>query len=161
VEGLRCYGGGHVWGAKPPADTSLREETMTPEVLSRIIERAKTDRAFFHSLVFNPEKIFAQMPELSRAEKSAMLAVKPEAFFAVTFGPVAECGDTCGDRSCSLTCGVGSCEDTCSASSCGRTCKGSCKETVQVRVERTGRQAVVGRPSRSKRRTRRKLRPAG
>lgn len=125
---------------------------MTPEGLSRIIERAKQDRAFFHSLVFSPESVFAQVPELGRAERAALLAMKPEEFFAVTFGTAAQCGDTCGERSCSLTCGKFSCEDTCSAYSCGRTCVGSCKETVQMRPKGVARkQTAVGRPSRAKR----------
>jgi hypothetical protein len=125
---------------------------MSPEVINRILQRARSDPEFFHKLVFTPEKVFREIPELSRGDKAAMLAAKPEEFFVAGLAVAAQCGDTCGDRSCSRTCGWASCSDTCSKDSCGRTCKSSCRVTVALQFERGAKRRgkTAARSSRSK-----------
>src|SRR5437879_5540100 len=89
----------------PIVPSHVKGEAMTPNVLNLIIGRAKRDPGFFHRLVFEPEKALKDIPELTSADRSAIVAIKPEEFFIGGLNIAAECGDTCGDRSCSRTCG--------------------------------------------------------
>ena len=92
--------------------------------VSKLIDRAKNDSDFFHSLIFDTERVLASIDFLSEEERKAILSVKPEdlivglASGGMKDEVAAECGGTCG-ASCGATCGAscgGSCTVTCAAS---------------------------------------------
>jgi len=105
------------------------------ESLNRLVEQARKDPAFFHSLVFSPDKVLDKIDYLDRREKGMIVGLAPEdvvagiaGLFVNPGGTVAECGTTCGSGSCTVTCDS-SCGDTC-ASSCDSTCsRASCGVT--------------------------------
>jgi hypothetical protein len=99
------------------------------EGLKRLVDQARKDPAFFHALVFDPEKVISRLSYLDRKTKGALLRLDPDVLIRNLIPiEVAECGDTCGAGSCTATCGAGSCTDTC-GSSCGGTCGSSCDHT--------------------------------
>jgi hypothetical protein len=99
--------------------------------VQRLVKQAKDDPKFFHDLIWKTEETLVSLTFLSRAEKSAILAIKPEDLVVgLATGGVgaiaAACGATCGascGASCGATCG-GSCGGSCSA-----TCAASCGVT--------------------------------
>jgi hypothetical protein len=105
------------------------------QALHELVEQARSDPEFFHSLVFEPEKALGQASYLDRREKAMIISLTPEAviaglagLFVNPGGTIAECGTTCGSGSCTNTCDS-SCGDTC-ASSCDSTCaSASCGKT--------------------------------
>ena len=99
--------------------TDDRNEARADEALEQIIERAKTDPAFFHNLVFDPERAISDQPGLDRATRSRLIGIDPDELVSGLLG-IQHCSDTCGDLSCERTCGMRTCRLTC-ASSCGRT----------------------------------------
>jgi hypothetical protein len=125
--------------AKQEAGTALQKELPVNEALQRLVEKAKRDPAFFHSLVFEPEKALAGLEFLGRREKGAIVSLRPEDVIAglagliVSGGGVAAvCGHSCED-SCDNTCGAGSCFGTCMSTSCDHTCGArSCDITVEL-----------------------------
>ena len=74
---------------------------MNAEVLSQIVERARTDPAFFHKLVFDPDRAIQNMPELNRLSKSLLVSSSPHATVARLLGY--DCGRTC-TVTCSMSC---------------------------------------------------------
>jgi hypothetical protein len=99
------------------------------DALKKLVEQARSSPAFFHELVFDPEKVIGRLKYLDKKTKSKLLAIDPAQLIRNLVPiDVAECGDTCGAGSCSNTCGAGSCLDTCK-SSCGGTCGNSCDHT--------------------------------
>jgi hypothetical protein len=110
------------------------------KALQELVEQARKDPAFFHALVFDPERAISEVPYLDRREKGMIVALDPEAviaglagLFVNPGGTVSECGTTCGSGSCTATCDS-SCGDTC-ASSCDSTCgSASCGKT-SARIE--------------------------
>jgi hypothetical protein len=105
---------------------------MRFEQFKRIAERAKTDSAFFHALIYNPDRALADFPDLSREDRARILGINPEAVIERLLVAAMKCGLTCGDDSCGNTCGERSCDVTCVSSCSGHTCKGSCGETTFV-----------------------------
>ena len=75
---------------------------MTDKGIHRLIEEARKNPQFFHDLVFDTEKVLAQIDYLSRLEKAAILAVDPDRFVAGLVnsgvlnpgGPAQGCGGT-------------------------------------------------------------------
>jgi hypothetical protein len=119
-------------------EASEREPLSRSEGLNRLVEQARKDPAFFHSLVFEPEKALAKLSYLDRREKGAIVSLRPEDVIAglagLIVGPgnaAAVCDYSCHD-SCDETCGAGSCFGTCMSTSCGHTCGArSCDITVE------------------------------
>lgn len=117
---------------------SKGEPLSRGEGLSRLVEQAREDPGFFHSLVFEPEKALAELTYLDRREKGAIVSLRPEDVIAglagLIVGPggaAAVCDYSCHD-SCDDTCGEGSCFGTCMSTSCGHTCGArSCDITVE------------------------------
>jgi hypothetical protein len=109
------------------------------EALHRLVEEARSDPAFFHNLVFEPEKTLSKLSYLGRHEKGAIVAISPEDVIAgltgLITGPHGEaaiCDFSC-EPSCDDTCGAGSCFGTCMSHSCGHTCGArSCDITVEI-----------------------------
>jgi hypothetical protein len=135
------------------------------EVLDRLVKQAREDPAFFHDLVFAPEKTLAKLDYLDRREKGMIVSINPEDVIAGLAGllmnpagDVSVCGISC-DPSCDSTCGEGSCFGTCISGSCSQTCgSSSCDITTQIAsfggdVERFG--ARFGPTTREFRATRR------
>jgi|SRR5689334_1623428 hypothetical protein len=122
--------------------TSEGEPLSRSEGLDRLVEQARKDPAFFHSLVFEPEKALAELTYLDRREKGAIVSLRPEDVIAglagLIVGPggaAAVCDYSCHD-SCDDTCGEGSCFGTCMSTSCGHTCGA---RSCDITVEFTGR----------------------
>lgn len=94
------------------------------EGLQRLVKQAKSDPQFFHDLIWNTESALGSVGYLSRLEKAAILAIRPEDLVVglasgLAGGTIAaNCGGTCGAScggSCGASCG-GSCTVTCAAS---------------------------------------------
>ena len=88
------------------------------EGMAELIHKAKEDPEFFHSLVWDTEKVLGSIDFLSREEKAAIMRTSPEDLVVGlvtgrfdTGAMAAHCGASCGET-CSATCGP-----TCSASS--------------------------------------------
>jgi hypothetical protein len=107
---------------------------MEIEDLRRIVDRARTDPAFFHMLVFDPERAMAEIPGLDRFAKAKLLSVNPEIMIGQLLAQEGGCTDpTCGPQSCLDTCGPHSCQSTCKSSCLGSTCGAfSCGDTTSV-----------------------------
>ena len=77
---------------------------MSDETIKKIVRRSREDDDFFHALVFNPEKVLAEL-DLSREEKSRLLALDPERLIGVLVGggSLADCGVT---NTCTYTCQI-------------------------------------------------------
>ena len=106
------------------------EREISPaEVLEKLTAQAKDDPAFFHALVFNPERALDSLGYLDRRQKGRLVAVRPEEIIAgivgggglVGGGEAGICGHTC-QESCDSTCGSGSCFGTCLTGTCDFTC---------------------------------------
>lgn len=131
---------------------------MDPKVFQSLVEKAKSDPAFFHQMIFNPEKIMDQVADLDRRAKGALVGQDPAALIASALGVLQRCGNTCSsscDNTCGGSCGyttnltaeaavatttgvnyfsgirseLARCGNTCS-SSCDNTCGGSCGYTT-------------------------------
>src|SRR5829696_6439689 len=94
-------------------EASGGEPLPRSEGLSRLVEQARKDPAFFHSLVFEPEKALAELTYLDRREKGAIVSLRPEDVIAGLAGLIvspggaaAVCDYSCHD-SCDDTCGSG------------------------------------------------------
>src|SRR5262249_10933980 len=103
---------------------------------------ARKDPAFFHRLVFEPEKALAELTYLDRREKGAIVSLRPEDVIAGLAGLIvspggaaAVCTYSCND-SCDDTCGEGSCFGTCIGRSCDHMCGA---RSCDIAVEFTGR----------------------
>lgn len=108
--------------------TDDQSAAQADDALDQIIERARTDPAFFHSLVFDPERAVSDQPGLDRVTRGRLIGIDPDEFVGSLLG-ITHCGRTCGEISCNNTCGRRTCDVTC-ASSCSRaTCAGSCGQT--------------------------------
>jgi hypothetical protein len=105
---------------------------MDVDQIKELAERAKSDPAFFHALVYDPDQVISQVPGLDRETRAQMLAIDAETLverLLLRGG----CGITCGDDSCERTCGMRSCGVTCASSCSGSTCGGrSCGQTTFV-----------------------------
>jgi hypothetical protein len=136
---------------------------MDPKVFSKLVEKAKADPAFFHALIFTPEKILGDVQELDRSAKGALMGQNPAALVARAVGINQGCGNTCTsscDNTCGQSCGfttnltadlssavkvnyfsslrdeLSGCGNTCT-SSCDNTCGNSCGFTTNL-TERGG-----------------------
>ncbi len=124
--------------ARETASNRAEEPLPRSEALRRLVEQARKDPAFFHSLVFEPEKALGELTYLDRREKGAIVSLRPEDVIAGLAGLItgpgsaaAVCDYSCHD-SCDDTCGEGSCLGTCMSTSCGHTCGArSCDITVE------------------------------
>jgi hypothetical protein len=105
--------------------------------LTRLVNRAREDKDFFHDLVFNTEAVLDQVDYLDRRVKGALISLSPEEALSALLRPTAlrrqECEPSCA-LSCDFTCGSLSCKITCGsdAGSCGHTCGASCGDTLQI-----------------------------
>jgi len=124
---------------------------MDQKTFKQILDRAKQDSQFFHSLVFDPEKAIADLHELDRSAKGALISVNPEEVIARLIGRTSWCDVTC-TSSCGVTCSGSSCGyttnlvdrirptgiaagcDVTCTSSCGATCGTSCGYTTNREV---------------------------
>ncbi|MDQ1813750.1 hypothetical protein RBA41_10585 [Massilia sp. CCM 9210] len=121
---------------------------MDPKVFHDLVAKAKADPAFFHQLIFSPEKVIDQVADLDRRAKGALVGQDPAALIASALGVLQRCGNTC-SSSCDNTCG-GSCGYTTNLTAeaaiaapgvnyfsgirselarCGNTCSSSCDNT--------------------------------
>lgn len=123
----------------PEKQHSSEGGSSKKEILERLVEQARKDPAFFHALVFEPEKVLTKIDYADRYVKGSIVAIRPEDVIAGLAGlgisgtgEVAVCGISC-EPSCGDTCGEGSCFGTCLSGSCDRTCgAGSCDITSQI-----------------------------
>lgn len=118
---------------------------MDTKAFKQLVEKAKSDAAFFHALVFKPEDVIGKI-DLDRTSKGAILAHSAAELVARLVGINQECGNTC-TSSCDNTCG-GSCGYTTNLQGrfaelvnvyfsrragdlmeCGNTCTSSCDNT--------------------------------
>jgi hypothetical protein len=106
-------------------------EARGVDALEQIIERARTDQAFFHNLVFDPERAISDVPGLDRATRSRLIGIDPDELVAGLLG-IRHCSDTCGEISCDHTCGMKTCRLTCASSCSAATCASSCGRTTSV-----------------------------
>lgn len=122
----------------------------------QLVELAKNDPAFFHALVFDPEKTMEKTGFLDRSTKGAIVGKDPAEIVAKIAGINQYCGNTCSsscDNTCGGSCGfttnlqapaqrgiqyfsrlsssVFNCGNTCT-SSCDNTCGGSCGFTTNL-----------------------------
>jgi hypothetical protein len=108
---------------------------MRADILKRLVEQARKDSAFFHDLVFKPDKALSKMPFVDAATKTRLTAIRPEDVMTILLGNLAkdQCDPTC-FGSCDFTCGVVSCSTTCGKvnKSCKSTCGVSCGFTQAV-----------------------------
>jgi hypothetical protein len=111
--------------------TDDRNEASEDEALEQVIERAKRDPAFFHNLVFDPERAMSDQPGLDRATRSRLIGINPDELVSGFLG-IRHCSDTCGDLSCERTCGMRTCRLTCASSCSAATCASSCGRTTAV-----------------------------
>lgn len=121
---------------------------MDPKVFQSLVEKAQSDPAFFHQLIFSPEKVIDQVSDLDRRAKGSLIGQDPAALIASALGILQRCGNTC-TSSCDNTCG-GSCGYTTNLTAemaittpavdyfsrlsgalqrCGNTCSSSCDNT--------------------------------
>jgi hypothetical protein len=108
------------------------------EVLVQMVQQARENKDFFHSLVFDPEKALASFEGLDETTRKKLQAISPNDFLvaplvqAIGVG-LSPCDPTC-DESCAQTCGALSCDVTCGTDnhSCGKTCGASCGTTLTV-----------------------------
>lgn len=101
------------------------------DAIKKLMDRAKADPKFFHALVFEPDKVAAEIED--RQIKAAIFGIDPERLLGSAFRPPGLqqwCDETCGASSCIDTCGARSCGTTCS-DSCGTTCSHSCGDTTK------------------------------
>ncbi|SRR5579871_393741 len=108
----------------------------TREIILQIVQKAREDKEFFHTLVFDPEKALASLEGVDEATKKRLRAIRPGSFLvAPLVGAVKleECDPTC-SLSCDSTCGSVSCNVTCGPYnlSCKDTCGVSCGQTLEV-----------------------------
>lgn len=137
-----------------------KEIIVNHKAISELIERAKKDPKFFHSLVFEPEKVLGSLDGLDRQSRGSIVSSNVEALFANILG-LEGCGNTCStscDNTCGQSCGyttniveaarikggvyfshfkdaLEGCGNTCS-SSCDNTCGQSCGYTTNLTLER-------------------------
>jgi hypothetical protein len=136
---------------------------MDPKIFQDLVEKAKSDPAFFHQLIFAPEKVIGQITDLDRRAKGALVGQNPAALVARAIGVTQGCGNTCTsscDNTCGQSCGfttnltadvmtaarvnyfssfrgeLAACGNTCT-SSCDNTCGGSCGFTTNL-TDRSG-----------------------
>lgn len=130
-------------------------ELSRGEILERLVGRAREDPAFFHALVFEPERALDELGYLDRRQKGSIISIRPEQVIAGIVGAgglrgggeVGICGHTCED-SCDSTCGSGSCFGTCLSGTCDFTCGA---RSCDITVELTGRFEAVSLPWESSR----------
>jgi hypothetical protein len=102
---------------------------MNAKSLQTLIRKAQNDPSFFHDLVFDPEKIKAQLEELDEISRKNILQNKGESVIGSLVAHLS--GDcSCTTGTCGGTCGGSTCSVTCSNDSCGRTCDNSCGYTT-------------------------------
>lgn len=127
---------------------------MDAKTFKKLLESAKNDPKFFHSLVFEPEKALASVNFISRRAKGKLISAHAGELLARLVGLQA-CGNTCTsscDNTCGQSCGfttnftereqlaeigyfsrikedVMECGNTCT-SSCDNTCGQSCGFTT-------------------------------
>lgn len=120
---------------------------MDTKMINDLIEQAKKDPKFFHSLIFEPDKVLGTLGHLDKKIRGSLVSANTEELFARILG-LQECGNTC-TTSCDNTCGQ-SCgfttnlTDKAQASAagsaffshfkgalegCGNTCSSSCDNT--------------------------------
>lgn len=130
---------------------------MDAKVFQSLVEKAQSDPAFFHQLIFTPEKALAQMKDLDRKAKGSLIGQNPAALIARAVGINQACGNTCTsscDNTCGQSCGfttnltadiavsrvnyfslskgeLAACGNTCT-SSCDNTCGQSCGFTTNL-----------------------------
>jgi hypothetical protein len=131
---------------------------MDSKMFQSLVEKAKADPAFFHQLIFTPEKVLDQMGEMDRRTKGALVGQNPAALLARAIGVNQGCGNTCTsscDNTCGQSCGfttnltanvmegirvsyfsafrneLAACGNTCT-SSCDNTCGQSCGFTTNL-----------------------------
>lgn len=108
---------------------------MDYEAMAELIKRARKDPEFFHALVWKTATVVESLDFLTREEKAAIVAIKPEDLVVglatgrirVGGDPAADCGATCG-ASCGASCGA----------TCGGSCGGSCTATCAVSCAASG-----------------------
>lgn len=109
---------------------------MNANLMRQLVKQAHEDPAFFHSLVFAPEKALASLDHLDSTARAALRTVNPEQFIGRLVGGQLACGgDTtcsCTSGTCGDTCGGSTCDVTCSGDSCGSTCGDSCGYTTNI-----------------------------
>ena len=105
---------------------------MSTSIILELTKRAKEDPAFFHALVFEPNKVIDQIKnELGESAVLSIQKINPSAIIAAVLGLLEDacgpdttssgpCGETCGGRTCDVTCTTASCDNTC-GNSCGFT----------------------------------------
>jgi hypothetical protein len=89
---------------------------VVAQEFQRLAERARSDPAFFHALVYNPQQAIAQMPDLPRELQARILAIDPETVVERLAGALRKYGIAGGDDSCERTCGMRSRDVTCASS---------------------------------------------
>ncbi|HHF0526044.1 TPA: hypothetical protein ACTUT5_001669 [Legionella anisa] len=118
---------------------------MNPKSMNKLIERAKKDPKFFHSLVFDPEKVFSSLDYLDRKNRAHVETINEEEFFSHILGQeyISSYGVNCDNargarrgftrfKKAKGTVYVqGDCNFTC-AYSCGGTCGGTCSTTCAL-----------------------------
>ncbi|GAA3537191.1 hypothetical protein [Kribbella ginsengisoli] len=137
---------------------------MTEDNLARLAEKARSDPEFFHALIFNPERVLADLDFLDKRTRGALVALDPDRLLGMLTGSglsycdvtcTSSCGVTCSGSSCGYTTnltaeqilgrvgGVGpisGCDVTCT-SSCGATCGSSCGYTTNLQMDLFSRYA--------------------
>lgn len=150
--------------AKEPAAKGKGEGSLERrEAFAQLVDLAKSDAQFFHSLAFDPESTLQRLDFLDRRSKGALVAIDPGELVAHLVGVTQWCGNTCSsscDNTCGGSCGFTTnlqarvleprfayyarearsleyCGNTCS-SSCDNTCGQSCGYTTNIVGERFG-----------------------
>jgi hypothetical protein len=113
---------------------------------TQLVARARADAAFFHDLVFEPERALKDLEFLGARSAQAVRTPDPAAVVALAVGELlTACGGSetcsCTSATCDNTCGGNTCSLTCGSDSCGRTCDDSCGYTTNISAEES-----VGRP---------------
>jgi hypothetical protein len=57
----------------------FKERIMDEKQLQRLLDRARTDRVFFHDLVFNTEAALKDLSELAAEDRERLLRLQPDA----------------------------------------------------------------------------------
>ena len=108
---------------------------MRQEALRRLVEQARKDPEFFHSLIFKSKEAVAQADYLPESMKASILELNPEDVIAgltgMRGGSIGASG--CGPVTCACT---NACTgDTGSGSSCELSCALTCENTCAVGIE--------------------------
>ncbi|MCE0723247.1 MULTISPECIES: hypothetical protein [Legionella] len=120
---------------------------MNPRSINKLIERAKKDPKFFHSLVVDPEKVLSSLDYLDRKSRAHIETTNEEEFFSRILDQeyVSSYGVSCDNargggarrgftrvkKAKGAVCLKGDCNYTC-AYSCGGSCGGTCSTTCAL-----------------------------